>query len=211
VSNKHKVKPVAPVREVPALALAIQIFQIIRQHLSFFRLFTINEKAHNHVTMESRLCLLFLLAVHSIVYTEGWGALFEPIKGGYGFSTILRAARVGDDENEDFFSYRASLERTYRYQSTIIDNLPKWDNWIQGAIQSSRELLWEPIVGNDSADVLDEVLEDDSLICGEDCMECAIPDEFKAAAQKSTIDVMAFLGIHRAAPLQVSRPDGEWD
>jgi len=42
--------------------------------------------------------------------------------------------------------------------------------------------------------------------CGGDDDQCDIPEEFKVAAPK--VDVMSFLGIRRAEPLQVQR---DWD
>ncbi|KAL7539097.1 hypothetical protein ACHAXR_010866 [Thalassiosira sp. AJA248-18] len=42
--------------------------------------------------------------------------------------------------------------------------------------------------------------------CGDDGDQCDIPEEYKVAAPK--VDVMSFLGIRRAEPLQVQR---DWD
>lgn len=46
----------------------------------------------------------------------------------------------------------------------------------------------------------------DGTCLGESCDQCDIPEEYKVAAPK--VDVMSFLGIRRAQPLQVSR---DWD
>jgi hypothetical protein len=167
-------------------------------------------------TMVSRLCLLFSVAHSVVVSVEAWGPLFEPLKGGSrGFSTICRAAarRFDDEEDgDDYLYYRESFERSYHYPSTAIDSQSKWDDWIRGTIQSSRELLWESM-DEDMEDVLsdDGVVDEDLLLCGDDCMECAIPEDYKAEAKKTPVDVMSFLGIRRAAPLQVVQHDTEWE
>lgn len=39
--------------------------------------------------------------------------------------------------------------------------------------------------------------------CGEDCDECEIPEELKLLSDTQQLDVMTFLGIQRAKPLNV--------
>jgi hypothetical protein len=49
--------------------------------------------------------------------------------------------------------------------------------------------------------------------CGDDCEECLIPEDLKILPDcEKDIDVMAFLGIQRAEPLQVTRSGTiDWD
>jgi hypothetical protein len=39
--------------------------------------------------------------------------------------------------------------------------------------------------------------------CGEDCDECEIPKELKQLSDTKKVDIMAFLGIYVAQPLEV--------
>jgi hypothetical protein len=127
-----------------------------------------------------------------IVVSDAWGPLFEPMKGGLGMLTVLRA-RDRDDDSDDYHTYRASLEHTYLmeyYEEDPAEILRKQ------LFKSNEYVLKESLFAEAEVEI---------ECVGEDCEECLIPEEFKPMPGEETIDVMAFLGIRRAEPLKVDR------
>jgi hypothetical protein len=138
-----------------------------------------------------QLCLLVLLASVS-----AWGSRFDAIKAS---RTVLRAKENGPDEDALLIEqYRSRLESTYVTYS-------KKSGGIYDFIQQEKD--------DKSGKAVDPALPlslnaDWFEPCVEDCEECEIPDDMKLLPDSQQVDVMKFLGIHRAEPL---RKKQDWD
>lgn len=142
-------------------------------------------------------CLLCLLVAPAVA----WGPRYEPVKGGYGISTQLKASERDHSHDRDLVDNTFALH--FEETDTYVDG-----ELFQSRMFISKPLLWEP---HPHDGIHFAFFEDD--VCGEDCEEdeCPIPEEYKLAAKESAVDVMAFLGIHRAEPLQVEPKIRDWD
>jgi hypothetical protein len=136
--------------------------------------------------------LLFCLLSPAIA----WGPTFEPLKGGYGMTTALKSA----DDDWDWMDPTYSLH--YEDTDTYVDGEP-----LRSRMFISQPLLWEPSMLDDIHPTFDNI----EAPCGEDCESCLIPEEYKVVANEEAVDVMAFLGIRRAEPLQVARVALDWE
>jgi hypothetical protein len=131
---------------------------------------------------------------------NAWGTTFEPLKGGYGMSTALKVSDR-DHEEGDWMEQTHTLH--YEDTDTYLDGEP-----LRSRIFISQPLLWEPSMLDDILPTFDDM----EAPCGEDCDECLIPEEYKIFAnEEAAVDVMAFLGIRRAEPLQVTRLAQDWE
>jgi hypothetical protein len=164
------------------------------------------------------LSLAMISASILVVSVDAWGAVFEPIKGGFSGRTALRATNENEEEHESASRHRHSsgdlsrISYTLHYESRYVD--------VNGELLRSRLFIAEPLVldaamfgiKNPYDSVDGDLLDEDYLSCGEDCMECPIPEEYKEIAAENKIDVMAFLGLRRAEPIRVDRHlQGEWE
>jgi hypothetical protein len=149
------------------------------------------------MTVEEHLkhFLLFYLLSPAIA----WGPIFEPLKGGYGMGTARKAA---DRDYEDWDWMEQTHTLHYEDTDTQVDGEP-----LRSRIFISQPLLWEPSTLDDIYPTFNDL----EAPCGEDCDECLIPEEYKIVASEEAVDVMAFLGIRRAEPLQVTRPALDWE
>eukprot|EP00545_Synedropsis_sp_CCMP1620_P014618 CAMPEP_0119012868 /NCGR_PEP_ID=MMETSP1176-20130426/7670_1 /TAXON_ID=265551 /ORGANISM="Synedropsis recta cf, Strain CCMP1620" /LENGTH=148 /DNA_ID=CAMNT_0006965903 /DNA_START=27 /DNA_END=473 /DNA_ORIENTATION=- len=146
----------------------------------------------NNTTPLLSLLLLLLLLVQS---TTAWGPL---ARQAFRFrSTQLRMAS-SDDDSSSIDSYRAQLERTY------LDE----DGFDMRHFEDSDFVRKEVIDSITSHEKSHDFWTAEAMAaCGDDCEECLLPDDFKIIPDDS-INVMAFLGIQRAEPIQ-KRAD--WD
>jgi hypothetical protein len=147
--------------------------------------------------MEEHLKYVLLFCLLSP--TIAWGPTFEPLKGGYGMSTALKISG-GDHEDWDWMDPTYSLH--YEDTDTNVDGEP-----LRQRMFISQPLLWEPSILDDVLPIFDSF----EAPCGEDCESCLIPEEYKIVAKDEAVDVMAFLGIRRAEPLQVARVALDWE
>jgi hypothetical protein len=144
----------------------------------------------------SKYFLLFCLLSPAIA----WGPTFEPLKGGYGMATALKAS---DRDHEDW-DWMGEQTHTLHYEDTdtYVDGEP-----LRSRLFISQPLLWEPSMLDDIHPTFNSI----EAPCGEDCDECLIPEEYKIVANEEAVDVMAFLGIRRAEPLQATRTALDWE
>lgn len=143
--------------------------------------------------------LVLLLLSCLVVSTAAWGAIFEPVKGGFGgILTALKARERDDDEEYQF--YRASLENTYLLEYYEEDPA----ELVRKSLFEASQSLFQDELYAESLELLE------TECTGDDCDECLIPDEFKTLPGEETIDVMTFLGIRRAEPLRVERKSSDW-
>lgn len=156
--------------------------------------------------------LRFLLLCGFPYLTIAFGPRFEPVKGGYGVGTSRKA--VVDNENEEEHQSLGYRKRGYtlHYENRYEE--------IDGKYFQSRLFISEPFILDASIfgivnpyDVLAGTEDGDAFAaCGEDCEECAIPEEYKAI--ENPMDVMAYLGIRRADPIRVAGNHlsaGDWE
>ena len=104
---------------------------------------------------------------------------------------------------------RTGFRRPTLLRDSIRDD---FDSWRQ-SLDSNEDILALPLLNHGEVFLYDESMSDDGsplvdwrleLSCqGDECEECLIPEEFKNKEHEK-IDVMAFLGIRRAAPIQVN-------
>eukprot|EP00581_Thalassiosira_minuscula_P027159 CAMPEP_0184433346 /NCGR_PEP_ID=MMETSP0738-20130409/389017_1 /TAXON_ID=385413 /ORGANISM="Thalassiosira miniscula, Strain CCMP1093" /LENGTH=186 /DNA_ID=CAMNT_0026798987 /DNA_START=25 /DNA_END=585 /DNA_ORIENTATION=+ len=108
-----------------------------------------------------------------------------------------------DDEDEPLFAHEGQLEEYISRLEAIMES----DLYVDDTRENSQRLLEgsERVVIGDWMELEDSVCFGDS--CGEDD-QCDIPEEYKVAHPK--VDVMSFLGIRRAEPLQVNHMR-DWD
>jgi hypothetical protein len=128
-----------------------------------------------------------------------WVPTLEPLQVGYGMATALKAT---DRDHEDWDGMEQFHTLHYEDTDTHVDGEP-----LRSRIFISQPLLWEPSTLDDIYPTFDDL----EAPCGEDCDECLIPEEYKIVANEEAVDVMAFLGIRRAEPLQVTRLALDWD
>jgi len=149
--------------------------------------------------------LLLLLLLDLLVPAEAWGGLFEPKKGGYHLETLLKMVE-GDHDDGVVESSPTFLEESY------LLNFEEQEEHVDGERLRDGLFLSEPFLW-DASHFEDTALQGWEDPCGISCdeEECAIPEDYKVAAAESDIDVMDFLGIHRAEPLQVNLQGGEWE
>lgn len=157
------------------------------------------------MALHQRLCLLFLCGVPWL--TLAFGPRFEFLKCGFGATTSQKV--FADSENEEKHlnsesSRKSGLGYALHYENRYEE--------IGGKYFQSRLFISEPffmdefIFGTVNPYAARASGVDDNILaaCGEDCVECAIPDEYKRAAYENPIDVMAYLGIRRAEPISVA-------
>ena len=156
-----------------------------------------------------------LLFVAFPFQASAFGPRLEPIKGGYGPRSNLFA--ISDyDESDEQENLSATKSRVY----TI--HLENHFEEIDGEVFRSRLFIAEPFVLDSSMfgvvnpfDVPLRVsnaivdLTDYGSCSGDDCDECSIPEGFKHV--ESPVDVMAYLGIKRVAPIRVAYQSGDWE
>ena len=113
--------------------------------------------------------------------------------------TVLRAKEDGRDEDTLLIEqYRSRLETTYVTYSEESDGI---FDFIQQEKDDKSGKAVDPALSQSlSADWFEP--------CGDDCEECEIPDDMKILPDSQQVDVMKFLGIHRAEPL---RKKQDWD
>jgi hypothetical protein len=143
--------------------------------------------------------LKYFLLVCLLAPAIAWGPTFEALQGGYGMTTALKSA---DRDHEDWDWMEQTHTLHYEDTDTHVDGEP-----LRSRIFISQPLLWEP----STLDNIYPTFDDMEAPCGEDCDECLIPEEYKIVANEEAIDVMAFLGLRRAEPLQVTRPAQDWE
>lgn len=113
-------------------------------------------------------------------------------------ATLLKAAERDHEEWE-------SVESSYTLHSE------ETDTYVDGERSRQRLFISQPFLWEPSIDDIHLSFDAFEAPCGEDCEECLIPEEYKLVSSEEAIDVMAFLGIRRAEPLQASRPSREWE
>lgn len=124
---------------------------------------------------------------------------------------MLSARNADDDENrkmDDDSDQRDDLEPLFA-EGDLTDYVSRLeaimdpDFFVDDTNGKSQRLLdgGERVVLGDWMDWEEGLCRGDS--CGDEFDQCDIPEEFKVAAPK--VDVMSFLGIRRAQPLQVQR------
>ena len=149
------------------------------------------------------LSLRQVLLFTTLTFVWAWGPRLDTLKRGYDRGSILRAS--GQDYDPDEFiliqQYRSKLQKTFvsSYEDTgFLGDLLRQDGFEN--TESLIDSLLQP-PQNDQDEELD--------VCGEDCEDCEIPDDFKVLpGSKQRIDVMEFLGIRRAEPLRIHR---DWE
>jgi hypothetical protein len=126
---------------------------------------------------------------------SAWGSRFYPMKAS---RTVLRAKVNGRDEDALLIEqYRSRLETSYVTYSEERDSIY---DFIQQEEDKSGRAVGPALSQSLSADWFEP--------CGDDCEECEIPDDMKILPDSQQMDVMTFLGIHRAEPL---RKKQDWD
>lgn len=137
-----------------------------------------------------QLCLLVLLPSVS-----AWGSRSDSMKAS---RTVLRAKKNDRDEDALLIEqYRSRLETTY---VTYSEQSGSIYDFIQQEKDDKSGKAVDPTPQSLSADWFEP--------CGDDCDECEIPDDMKILPDSQQVDVMKFLGIHRAEPL---RKKQDWD
>jgi hypothetical protein len=171
-----------------------------------------------------RCLMLSLLLLLLIGLVSAFGPRLEP--GGHIVTTDLRMSlRTGSDQDSDNESQVSPSHRfALHYESRFEE--------INGEIFQSRLFISEPFVFDSSSfgivnpfddfalveanafsNSYDEYDDDDVLSCrGDDCVDCSIPEEYRQI--ENPIDVLAYLGLRRAKPLQAPTFDksiGDWE
>lgn len=153
----------------------------------------------------------YLLFLFGSTITFAFGPTFEVVKGGLGAGTSRKA--FAGDENEESGVYLGTRKPGY---SLHFEN--RFEE-IDGEYIQSRFFISEPFILDASMfgivnpyDILGDGVDGGAFAaCGEDCEECAIPEEYKQI--ENPVDVMAYLGIRRAEPIRatVHRTAGDWE
>jgi hypothetical protein len=168
--------------------------------------------SNNNMALQN-LCLIFLFGVPSL--TVAFGPPFDPLKGGYGARTSLKTVADNDEEVPNVGSgKRGVTSYTLHYENRYEE--------VDGEFFQSRLFISEPFIldaslfGIVNPYDIQAGSEDDDVFaaCGEDCEECAIPDEYKRVASDNSMDVMAYLGIRRAQPIRLAshhHSAGDWE
>lgn len=177
------------------------------------------------MTSKASQLLLTIYAIALANPVVGFGQRFEVLKGASSVSRSsstleVKKKDISDSENnvngDHLADYREALEHTFGvYDGDSHDPLQAFlsnkeddeDDYEQTPIRSALDYLFN----------FDTTVEDDEgiYLCeGGDCdlgEECLIPDTFKIVCdEESPVDVMAFLGIERAAPLKARKAAEEW-
>ena len=139
--------------------------------------------------------------------TVAWGPLKGTLKGGYGLHSKATGRDYFEEDNKSVLksSYRTPfVERAANpYTLQFQGEQGVYFEELQDA-KTERLKIKDPLgLGPPS---FFEVVEFDIDYCqGADCEEdCPIPEEFKIP-NEDVVDIMAFLGINRAAPLQANK------
>jgi hypothetical protein len=141
-------------------------------------------------TAPARLCLVVALLLCSSA--RAFGPRFEPVNGRLSRKTPLRARDNNyRDDGEDSLvieAYRSKLQNRYDpYHGGHLDEM--------AFVREKADNLATDFF----AETFDVYPEEP---CGDDCEECAIPEDWKTlSGSADQIDVMQFLGIRRAEPL----------
>lgn len=134
------------------------------------------------MTAKHSTALTLLLVSSFCVSINAWGTAFDTLRVGYRrSSTALQGRRDLDDDA----SWQSSLDNLEEMEIPLA---------FGGGV-----FLWDESLSDD-VQAFDWALETSSCN-GDECEECLIPDEFKKT-ESEAVDVLAFLGIRRAAPLQ---------
>jgi hypothetical protein len=161
------------------------------------------------------LCLFLLFGFPCL--TVAFGPRFESLKGGVGARTS-RKAFTDDEHEEDPLNFKSLRKRGVGYTLHYENRYKE----IGGEYFQCRLFISEPffldvsLFGIVNPFDTHAGIEDDDILaaCGDDCVECAIPEEYKRIASENPIDVMAFLGIRRAEPIRVAgnhHSAGDWE
>ena len=150
--------------------------------------------------MISPLVVLFVLL--SLRVVDGWGPIFEPLKGGWNMGrTALRALQSSHEEDDR--RERLQQRRNNLQPSTFIYDDVDFHQILNHRASAADDSIvqWE----------MDQFIVDDECF-GDECeQECSIPDEYKTL-EGEALDVMAYLGIKRAEPLRVKEGyDSAWE
>ena len=160
----------------------------------------------------------------------GFGPRFEPLKGNCGGRagrTALcggsRSASYSDEDHEQ----EGPESSSWNMYSLHYENRYETD-W-NGELIQSRVFISKPFVVDASMFGLANPFDLESFVDmsrptskadvqddDDDDVDCAIPEHYKIIAESGGIDVMAYLGLTRAMPLQVNAPSdssilGEWE
>lgn len=146
----------------------------------------------------NRLQLLSLLLLISLQHNTvtAWGPLAHHTN-----RLGVTELKMTDDEHSS--SYRAQLERTYSASEAFLDD----DGFFDMSIFEDTDFVRNKVIDAIASEHDDDWTAEAMAACGDDCEECLIPDDLKIIPDDS-VNVMAFLGIQRAQPLQ-KRTD--WD
>jgi hypothetical protein len=156
-------------------------------------------------------CLrIFFLLLLLVGLVFAFGPRLEP--GGRSVATDLQMSQSGSDSDSGGLEKQSHSRRfALHYESRFEE--------VNGEIFQSRRFISEPFMfdsssfgivnpfddfalvnANTFSDSYDEY-EDDILSCGgDDCVDCFIPEEYRHI--ENPIDVLAYLGLRRAEPLQ---------
>ncbi|GKY95445.1 hypothetical protein MPSEU_000506100 [Mayamaea pseudoterrestris] len=149
-----------------------------------------------------------LIALSSVTCVSAFGPRIEPAYSFHGSSSSTAIRNTASERDEDEGRCRGvmALEHTYTLPpsgQSVFDLLYNQDG--------ERIALKESFVVDDLSllGLLEQyeesiAAEDDLSSCGADCDDCLIPEEFKRFPNDQPFDVMAYLGIKRAHPIQVT-------
>lgn len=148
----------------------------------------------------TRLLQFFLVMEGS----AAWGPIFEPLKGGFGRNTfVMRVQRDDRDHDEDGLEETRSSGSSFFFLDDPLVHVERLNALL---FQDDTIFLWES-----DANTVDNSFDTETDCVGDDCEEeCLIPEHYKQLAAENPIDVLAFLGIQRAEPLQ-SKQASSWE
>ena len=155
---------------------------------------------------------------------DAWGPIFEPMKGGWGrVRTVLHVLHREYDEDEpDHDGNSSRMPLPYASHDPV---LPDKLVLSPETLIFHNPLLWEPTLEYSDDDERDEIVVlDEHMLgtlgdCGDECdLACDIPDDFRHVDDTTLAQVVDFLGIQRAQPVQTPKPtrvdkpdEGEWE
>ena len=167
------------------------------------------------------LTTTYLIQASKPVLGWGQGHMYNQFKGGSFTSTafLMASDQHEEEPSEELRGFRERLERSFAIFDGD-DNLPlNAFIWKDG--DNDMGVSSSVADGDDETlaiRALDRVYDMDPSTLSEDdyadyCEgdlcdpdECQIPESFKLAPGKAPMDVMAFLGIKRAEPIQAQQP-----
>jgi hypothetical protein len=148
--------------------------------------------------------ILVLSTTASQVSAWGGGRYEATHRMGYSL-TILTACK--DEESR----FRAEIERTFTLRDQedwdFIGD-PQFEETL--FVDQTYEVAENSFLYAAANGALNDVLDIEN-VCGADCEECPIPEEYKVLPWDLKVDVMKFLGIERAKPLRVERNEQDWE